>query len=73
MDRESALADFTAWFVANYPGPDTIISDPLWHAPRVFRAAERALHVRPPVHSALPPMSVERRMRLFTFFQEVIR
>ena len=38
-----ALQRFTEWFVENYPGPTTIISDPKWHAPKVFRAAERAL------------------------------
>jgi hypothetical protein len=38
-----ALAKFTEWFVQNYPGPTTIISDPRWHAPKVFRAAEYAL------------------------------
>ena len=41
--KEAALEEFTAYFAANYPGPDTIICDPLWHAPRIFRAAERAL------------------------------
>ena len=30
---------FTEYFVKNYPGPDTIICDPNWHAPRIFRAA----------------------------------
>lgn len=30
---------FTEWFVQNYPGPDTIIHDPRWHAPRIYRAA----------------------------------
>jgi hypothetical protein len=29
--------------VENYPGPHTIITDPNWHAPKIFRAAERAL------------------------------
>lgn len=35
--KEDALQEFTDWFVHNYPGPDTIISDPKWHAPKVFR------------------------------------
>lgn len=35
-----ALARFTEYFVRNYPGPDTIIYDPKWHAPRIFRAAK---------------------------------
>lgn len=40
--NETALDEFTAYFVKNYPG-DTIIHDPHWHAPRVFRAAAHAL------------------------------
>lgn len=40
---QAALAEFTAYFVQNYPGPNTIICDPKWHAPRIFRAAKRAL------------------------------
>jgi hypothetical protein len=38
-----ALATFTEWFCRNYPGPDTIIHKPEWHAPKVFRAAESAI------------------------------
>jgi hypothetical protein len=38
-----ALDSFTDYMVRNYPGPDTIISDPTWHAPRIFRAARHAL------------------------------
>ncbi len=38
-----ALEQFTAYFVKNYPGPDTIIFDPKWHAPKIFRAAASAL------------------------------
>ena len=34
-----ALKNFTEWFVKNYPGPNTIISKPEWHAPKIFRAA----------------------------------
>lgn len=34
-----ALHDFTEYFVKNYPGPDTIICDPKWHAPKLFRNA----------------------------------
>lgn len=32
--------DFAAWFAHNYPR-DTIIQDPLWHAPKIYRAACR--------------------------------
>jgi len=30
---------FRIWFEANYPGPNTVIMDPRWHAPKIFRAA----------------------------------
>lgn len=30
---------FADWFRRNYPGPDTIIGDPDWHAPRILNAA----------------------------------
>src|SRR5262245_40124169 len=43
---EQALKEFTDYFVQNYPGPDTIIHNPNWHAPKIFRAAERALRGR---------------------------
>lgn len=38
-----ALQQFTEYFVRNYPGPNTVIFDPKWHAPKVFRAAVNAL------------------------------
>lgn len=41
--HEKALARFTEYFVRNYPGPHTVIGDPKWHAPRIFRAALYAL------------------------------
>jgi hypothetical protein len=40
---DKALASFTAYFCRNYPGPDTIIHKPEWHAPKIFRAAADAL------------------------------
>ena len=40
---DEALVSFTAWFCKNYPGPDTIIHKPKWHAPKVFRAAACAI------------------------------
>lgn len=40
---EAAEREFTVYFVRNYPGPDTTIFDPKWHAPKLFRAALRAL------------------------------
>ncbi len=44
----NAEAAFSEYFVSNYPGPDTVIFDPNWHAPKIFYAAFRALaSVRP--------------------------
>lgn len=40
---ERGLATFAAWFRKNYPGPSTIISDPDWHAPKIFRAVASAI------------------------------
>ena len=36
--RATALELFDKYFAENYPGPHTIISDPHWHAPKIFRA-----------------------------------
>jgi hypothetical protein len=57
---DEALANFTAWFCRNYPGPDTIIHKPEWHAPKVFRAAADALARwgRP----AIEPVPVSERL-----------
>ena len=41
--RTAALATFSDYFVRNYPGPNTIIGDPNWHAPKIFRAALYAI------------------------------
>lgn len=35
-------AEFEAYFIQNYP-PQTIISNPAWHAPKIYRAATRQL------------------------------
>src|SRR6185312_12248372 len=43
VDDSDALAHFTEYFVRNYPGPNTIISNPNWHAPKIFRAAQYAI------------------------------
>lgn len=42
-EGDHGLAAFTEYFVKNYPGPDTIIARPEWHAPRIFRAARHAM------------------------------
>ena len=36
---DNGLAAFAAYFRKNYPGPDTIIGNPDWHAPRIYCAA----------------------------------
>jgi hypothetical protein len=41
--RTDALNAFTTYFVKNYPGPNTVIHAPLWHSPRIFSAALRAV------------------------------
>lgn len=38
-DHQRGVEQFTEYFVLNYPGPDTAIFDPKWHAPKIFRAA----------------------------------
>jgi hypothetical protein len=38
-----ALKEFDEYFAQNYPGPNTIISNPHWHAPKILRAAEFAI------------------------------
>lgn len=38
LNEERAQEIFLEYFQRNYPGPHTIISDPLWHGPRIFRA-----------------------------------
>lgn len=42
--HDKALEAFTEYFVRNYPGPDTVIFDPKWHAPKIFNAAKVALN-----------------------------
>ena len=42
-DYAKAEAAFADYFIRNYPGPDTIIFDPAWHAPKLFYAAFRSL------------------------------
>jgi len=38
LEERLALELFDKYFAENYPGPHTIISDPHWHAPKIFRA-----------------------------------
>lgn len=40
----AAEAAFAEYFVRNYPGPDTVIFDPKWHAPKLFSAAASAIN-----------------------------
>ena len=39
---EKAKAEFSLYFVENYPGPSTVIADPHWHAPHIFRVVRRS-------------------------------
>ena len=43
LSTAKAEAIFTEYFAKNYPGPDTVIFDPKWHAPKIFRAVVSAL------------------------------
>ncbi len=43
---EEAKQAFIEWFARNYPGPDTVIFDPRWHAPKIWNAAHAAGPVR---------------------------
>lgn len=38
----AGLDEFTEYFIKNYP-PNTVISNPAWHAPKLYRAATRTL------------------------------
>lgn len=40
---EDAPQVFVDYFVKNYPGPDTIIGNPWWHVPKIWRAARHAM------------------------------
>lgn len=53
MNNQNGLEQFTTWFVRNYPGPNTVILDPKWHAPKIYRAA---LAASPP--TAVEPVAV---------------
>ena len=41
--HKEAVRIFDEYFAKNYPGPNTIIGDPHWHAPKILRAAEHAI------------------------------
>lgn len=43
MTAKTPLEVFTEYFIENYPGPNTVITDPRWHAPKIFRAAQAAI------------------------------
>jgi hypothetical protein len=58
--RTKALELFTKYFVENYPGPHTVISDPKWHAPKIFRAAISFLCEMGLVASSTPKPSASR-------------
>ena len=43
MSHSTPRERFIEWFVKNYP-PATIISDPVWHAPKVWNFVMRELN-----------------------------
>ena len=43
MTQDTEAERFAEWFRQNYPGPDTIIGRPDWHAPKIYRAATHEL------------------------------
>lgn len=62
-----AMATFEDYFVRNYPGPNTIISNPKWHAPKIFRAALYAIKLaQSSVKTAEEPPTTEcaKRFRM---------
>ena len=63
----AAQQEFTEWFVKNYPGPDTIIHDPLWHAPKIYRAAMAWKNAGRATQDALEMENKELRQRIRQF------
>lgn len=45
---DAGLIQFAEWFRKNYPGPDTVIHKPDWHAPKIYRAARHAFRQQEP-------------------------
>lgn len=68
QQHRDALAVFTAYFVKNYPGPDTIIHKPEWHAPQIFRAVRRAIAEAAPKGQSVvvEEIAAERRRQIET-------
>lgn len=52
FDNAAAFRQFEDYFVKNYPGPHTIINNPRWHAPKIWRAALYALGMNEKAASA---------------------
>ena len=51
---------FAEYFLKNYPGPDTVIFDPKWHAPKIYRAAVTAYLAAIPAPSSHTSASLSR-------------
>ena len=51
--------EFMEWFRKNYPGPDTIIYKPDWHAPRVYQAAIHASRSDPTQDARVQALEAE--------------
>ncbi len=71
--EHAALQEFTDYFVRNYPGPDTIIHDPKWHAPKIFRAAKRAIDAALSATEPQHPIDNERALRHVETVRVLIR
>lgn len=53
LPTDEAERLFTDFFVRNYPGPHTVIYNPHWHAPKIFRAAILAMQSTSPAEDGL--------------------
>lgn len=62
--HDKALTAFTEYFVRNYPGPDTVIFDPKWHAPKLFNAAMKAIEATGGIVCAREPAAWSHRLNL---------
>lgn len=60
----AAREAFGMYFRRNYPGPNTVISNPDWHSPKLFRAAVVALAEAGLLKPPATPTTVQEAARL---------
>lgn len=65
-----ALRIFDEYFAKNYPGPNTIIGDPHWHAPKILRAAEYAIETALFNVPVTPPPTIDQLLAALAPHQE---